>query len=114
MRLTIDLDNPTNLDIQKCYYNLQYITKLKPQIRLSASGNGVHIKVHGLKISKEDLEILRETLRDDKIRIKYDRERVAKPKQVLWTVKNGKKASDWTYDIDSIISSIGKLRSNKK
>ncbi len=110
MRITIDLDNPNNLTIQKCYYNLWYTTNIKPQIRLSASKKGVHIKVHGV-IKKEDIiNNIRKTLGDDTIRVKFDEERIAKPKQVLWTIKNGKKAGEWTYDIDTILSSIGKTR----
>lgn len=113
MRLTIDLDNPSNLDIQRCYYNIKYITKKEPEIRLSASGRGVHIKVHGLVVKDDELIILRETFNDDPVRIKYDQERVAKPKQVLWTVKNKKRAGEWDTDIDSIISNIGKRRQIK-
>lgn len=110
MRLTIDLDNPSNLSIQKCYYNLWNITKIQPQLRISSSKKGVHLKVHGLINNEELITSIRKTLGDDEVRVKFDTERIAKPKQVLWTVKDGKKSGEWTHDIDLIIATIGKTR----
>lgn len=110
MRITIDLDKPDNLRIQVCYYNLWYITNIKPFIRLSASGKGVHLKVHGIKDGEIIVNEIRKILGDDSVRVKFDEERIAKPRQVLWTVKNGKKAGVWTDDIDLVLSNIGKRR----
>ncbi len=110
MRITIDLDNPDNLKIQMCYYNLWCITKINPLIRLSASGKGVHLKVHGVLEGEVVVNDIRRMLGDDSVRIKFDEERIAKPKQVLWTVKNSNKAGVWTDDIDLVLSNISKRR----
>lgn len=110
MRITIDLDEPDNLKIQMCYYNLWYITKIKPQIRLSASGKGVHLKVHGVNEGELVVNDIRRLLGDDTIRVKFDEERIAKPKQVLWTIKGGKRAGEWVDDVDLILTNISKRR----
>ncbi len=113
MRITIDLDEPDNLEIQMCYYNLWFITKIKPFIRLSASGRGVHLKVHGVREGELVVNDIRRMLGDDAIRVKFDEERLAKPKQVLWTKKDGKRAGEWVDDVDLVLSNISKRRTTK-
>lgn len=107
MRITVDLDEPSALEVIKAYYNLAYLARLtgaeKPQIRISASGRGVHIKAHGFRLSDEDIEVIRRWLGDDEARIYFDRRRLLKPKQVLFTEKNGRRACVWCGDVWDIM-----------
>lgn len=63
-------------------------------VRRSANRK-IHLKVHGLRIPFGVSLLLRYLLRDDKMRIKFDLQRLAKPKQLLFTVKDGKRTGEW-------------------
>jgi hypothetical protein len=86
----------------RSYYNLRYVAGVV-YVRRSASGRGWHLKAHGLKIDFEKCLLLRAFLGDDEVRVSLDRERLAKPKQVLWTVKNGMPATEWVEDVWAVV-----------
>lgn len=103
MRISCDLDNPSYLKVLTSYYNLWFITKKKPQIRKSASGKGFHIRVFGSKLPVEEILQIRESLGDDELRIRFDREKESEPFDVLFSMKNGKYATEWTDDIERVL-----------
>jgi len=102
-RVTIDLDNPSWLRVVSTYFNLWYMTGVRPQIRRSASGEGFHIKTHGFNGSFDNMIKIRELLGDDELRVRFDTEKVAEPTQVLFTMKNNKKATEWSDDIERVL-----------
>jgi hypothetical protein len=53
---------------------------------------GYHIRVHGL--SEKEVKWWREVF-DDPVRLRLDDERLKKPKQILWTCKDGDWAGEW-------------------
>lgn len=104
MRVTLDYDfspeeNSTGAVV---YYMFRMITawlvlkalRGEVYVRRSASGR-FHMKAHGLKIGFWTSILLRCFLGDDKMRIRFDIRRMKKPKQILWSEKNGKEAGEW-------------------
>lgn len=105
MRVTIDYDGKGILTKWKFTIGwtiLNIVSHGKVYGRRSASGN-FHLKCHGLKISFRTSLYLRLLLGDDKARIKFDLKRLQKPKQVLWSYKNGQKASEWTRNLLEVL-----------
>lgn len=75
------------------------------QGRISSSGEGVHIKAtyHNALTDRQSLNI-RRALGDDNQRIHYDETRPqAKPSQILFDYKNGKRAGEWTTDLEHLL-----------
>jgi len=95
MRVTVDVDNPSRLRVE---YPMRVLKLLGGQvfIRKSAS-RGLHIKAHGLNIPFWASLVLRALLGDDRHRVLFDFQRTFKPKQLLFTVKDGKLAGRWYY-----------------
>jgi hypothetical protein len=90
MRLTIDLDTGGWLRCMILWSMFQYIYG-RCYWRYSAK-RGYHIKVHGLK--PEEVMKWRQ-IYDDEARIRFDDECYMKPKQILWTEKDGHFAGYW-------------------
>jgi len=65
--------------------------------------NGVHLKCHGLRISFELSLLIRILLCEDRLRSKFDMRRTKKPKQMLFTHKNGKSAGKWSRNLLEVI-----------
>ena len=93
MRITIDMDRPSRMKAMAVIAVLKLIGG-KVFVRRSANGK-IHIKSHGHRIPFKLSLLLRYLLGDDRMRIKFDRQRLAKPKAILFTVKDGKRAGDW-------------------
>jgi len=92
LRVTLDLDAPTELGLLKAFYNLQRFGEV--ELRESSGGHGgYHMICRGLPISYEDSLRIRETLGDDSMRLRFDEEKNHKPKSILWRAKviNGKR-----------------------
>jgi len=89
MRVTIDLDEPSEFALLKAYFNIKALNG-GAEARISASGEGYHFIVRGLPISFETSLRLRRLLGDDTTRIMFDEEESGKPKQVLYR-KKGKR-----------------------
>jgi len=96
MRATIDLDDPTLLDILKAWNRLSRHGDEEVYGRVSSSGKGVHLKVHGC--DEETVERLRRLCGDDAKRRRFDRETDLKPNQILFSSKPTGKAGTWTTD----------------
>ena len=93
MRLTLDYDNPSRRKVIAVIAVLKLTGK--PVFVRRSANNNLHLKVHGLRIPFGVSLLLRYLLGDDRMRIKLDRQRLAKPKQILFTVKDGKRAGEW-------------------
>ena len=105
MRCTIDLDGTdffTKWRFTVDWLVLRVLSRNAQYGRRSASGK-FHLKCHGLKVSFRTSLILRLLLGDDKMRIKFDLQRLKKPKQCLFTMKNGKRAGKWSQNLLEVI-----------
>lgn len=101
MRVTVDYDEITELDLVRMFYNLRYVAG-NAWVRRSVF-RGFHLKAHGLPISFEKSLELRKQFRDDPVRISLDEKRLKKAKQVLWTGKDGVEAGKWTEDVWRVV-----------
>jgi len=99
MRVTIDIDGNAFRCV-RAFFWLKYLFE-KVFIRRSAF-RGWHI-VAFTKIKDFSVILLvRRVLGDDVTRIEFDEERLMKPKQVLWTCKDGRYAGEWWEDIERV------------
>lgn len=106
MRVTIDIDN-------NGFLGKIHLTYAMLALRLMSRGNAYcrrsankrfHVKCHGLRISFRTSLFMRFLLMDDDTRIRKDVERLKKPKQILWTHKDGKTAGVWLKSIREVIA----------
>jgi hypothetical protein len=68
-----------------------------------SADSGYHCKCHGLRISFKLSLLIRIFLQEDRRRCRFDMKRLKKPKQMLWTHKNGKPAGKWTRQLTEVI-----------
>lgn len=102
MRATIDLDDPSELDIIRAWNTMLDHGDGRVFGRVSSSGTGVHLKVHGC--DEDETEYLRLVCGDDAKRIAFDRDSHLKPKQILFSSKpTGDGASEWTTDQERVL-----------
>ena len=102
MRATIDLDDPTDIEVMQAWSDLEDAGDGHVKGRVSSSGSGVHLKVHGC--DEATVRRLRE-LHDDQKRQRFDRDSELKPEQILFSSKpTGQGASDWTDDLDHLLA----------
>ena len=97
---SIDIDDKSLFLALKTFYNCAYIAD-KVLIRRSAN-KGFHIKAFVYKeLSREEEKHLREVFGDDKNRIAFDFNKNIhhKPRQILFTIKDGKRAGNWSDNI---------------
>ena len=89
MRVTVDVDYPTELGLLKAYYNMKYLARggTAFDARISAHEDGIHMIVYGLPITFEQSLMLRELMVDDPVRRKFDEDPQGKPTQVLYVKK---------------------------
>lgn len=103
MRATVDLDDPTELAVLKAWNRLERYGDGQVYGRVSSSGTGVHLKVHGC--DEDTVERLRRLCGDDQKRRDFDANTELKPKQILFSSKPGQEgAGEWTRDIDRVLS----------
>lgn len=96
LRVTVDMDKPSRLKAE----TVMRILKLLGGwvfIRRSAD-HGLHIKSHGHRIPFWVSLLIRFVLGDDRRRVCFDITRCFKPKQLLFTAKDGKRAGMWLID----------------
>ena len=98
MRVTVDLDSPSQLKLLKVYYNLRRFGDV--EIRRSAGGQGYHLLVYNLSITYDDSLKIRAMLGECETRLKFDSEKNLKMKQILWRAKviDGKRYEARTID----------------
>jgi len=109
MRVTIDLDEPSELMKLKTLFNLIYFTGRTPEVKISSSGKGLHYIVRGLKITYNESLILRMICNDDINRVRFDTQPLYsrfKPRQILWTWKrkNGRTFMSERISIENLLS----------
>jgi hypothetical protein len=103
VRATVDLDDPTDMDILKAWNRLADHGDGEVYGRVSSSGEGVHLKVHGC--DEDTVERLRRLCGDDVKRRDFDAKTRLKPKQILFSSKPGQDgAGEWTTDMDRVVS----------
>jgi hypothetical protein len=105
MRVTLDYDGTgflSKMRVVTSWLVLRALSRGDHWGRRSAGGK-FHLKCHGLRISFRTSLFLRLLLGDDKVRIRLDMRRVKKPKAILWSEKNGKKAGAWSKSLRSIL-----------
>lgn len=100
-RVSVDLDKPSRLHILQTWHNA---ARMFPGAllrgRISSGGKGVHITADlPDPIPYEAMISARRYLGDDPKRIHYDDVRPdAKPSQILFDLKRGRRAGAWTTD----------------
>lgn len=90
MRVTLDVDRPSQIVLLSRYYTMKYVCGVD-EIRVSAGGNGFHFIRRGLKITYEQALQVRALLGECNTRLEFDTEASLKPTQILWKSKNGHK-----------------------
>jgi len=103
MRATLDLDDPTELAVIKAWNGLEQHGDGQVFGRVSSSGSGVHLKVHGC--DPDIVPELRRRYGDDAKRRDFDADTDLKPKQIMFSSKpDSEGAGEWTQDIDRVLS----------
>jgi len=103
MRATLDLDDPAEIDVISAWNRLKNHGDGRVFGRISASGEGIHLKVH--KCDPEQVREIRRRLGDDQKRRDMDAESELKPAQILFSSKPGdKSAGEWTTNLDKLIT----------
>lgn len=103
MRATIDLDDPSEMEVIKAWNRLSGHGDGTVYGRVSSSGTGVHLKVHGC--DPETVQHLRAVCGDDQKRRDFDAGTDLKPKQILFSSKpTGDGAGEWSSDMDRVVS----------
>lgn len=106
MRATIDLDNPAVDEVVEAWETLSEHGDGVVYGRVSSSGTGVHLKVHGC--DRATVAALRVACGDDAKRRRFDRESELKPPQILFSSKRGRSAGEWTRDLDAVVEEYGR------
>jgi len=103
MRATIDLDDPSELAVERAFHKLKQYGDGQVYGRVSSSGSGVHLKVHGC--DPDNVDEARRLCGDDEKRRQFDRNSELKPQQILFSSKpDAEGASEWTTDVDAVLS----------
>lgn len=104
MYVTVDLDDPTRMEIVKAWHNVADATGTDPQGRLSSSRTGVHIRSHEVLPGHVPIaETIRRMCGDDVKRIEGDIDDALCHNQVLFDGKGGRDAGRWVDDLDALI-----------
>lgn len=105
---TIDLDRPTGLQVLMVWHNMCQIGRTEG--RISASGQGIHIRTTHDPLSFSEILLIREQHMDDAMRIHYDQTAPeSKPLQILFDTKRKAHADEWLTDPIRLIDRYGAL-----
>jgi len=99
--VSVDLDTPAVADILESWDLLSQYGDGIVWGRVSSSGKGVHLEVHG--VDSDVADRLRVAAGDDRKRMWYDAVTDLKPKQILFDRKNGRQAQEWTTSHQDVI-----------
>ena len=105
MRVTCDFDGDgfvCKFKTTVAWLVLKTISRGAVYVRKSAD-KGYHLKCHGLRISFKMSLLVRFLLLEDKQRSVFDLTRTKKPKQILWSCKNGKPAGRWCKCLKKVL-----------
>lgn len=84
MRITLDLDYPSELRLLMAYFNLRHAFG-QVELERSPTGAGYHLVARGA--DREAEQVFRLMLGDDPERVRFDGEAVMKPKRILFQAK---------------------------
>lgn len=102
MRATVDFDHPSIGDVREAWETLSEHGDGRVYARVSSSGTGVHLKVHGCDTG--EAELLRAVCGDDPTRRRFDQEAELKPPQILFSSKgDGREAGEWHRELSPVI-----------
>lgn len=107
MRLTLDIDDTSDKIIGELVKMLEAGFG-GHDIEIYKTIKGYHLIVYDTGLTYAQVLKLREFLGDDKNRIKLDKELTDKPKQVLFTVKNGHQRQIMTKDGVILIKDVNR------
>lgn len=102
MRATVDLDDPSEFDVLRVWNRLGRYGDGHVFGRVSSSGEGVHLKVHGC--DADLVPQIRRECCDDAVRRQFDSETALKPKQILFASKPTGEAGEWTDDVEDVLA----------
>jgi len=107
-RVTCDIDDSRRMDVLRAYYGLKAAGAHQVETRVSASGNGVHIRAwfDDADVTAADVERMRLTFGDHVRRTDMDREHRSKPQQVLFTSKGDRRAGPWRNEPELAIQEL--------
>lgn len=105
MRITLDYDGDGFLTKMKatCAWLFLKAVSRGAQYGRKSSDSGIHLKAHGLPIKFRTVLMIRLLLFEDKRRVKFDVQRLKKPKQLLFSHKGGKSAGEWKQSLVEVI-----------
>ena len=107
MRATLDLDHPAVGDVLEAWETLSEHGDGRVYGRVSSSGTGVHLKVHGC--DPDTAQALRYVLGDDADRRRFDRESDLKPRQILFSSKGpDREAGEWHREPEPVIEEFSR------
>jgi len=101
VRVTVDIDGGV-LNLLKAFFTMKYYFG-NCYVRRSPSGRGWHLMSFTPIKDFDKILQIRRALGDDEARIHFDEKRLKKPKQVLWTVKDGNAAGEWWDDVERVL-----------
>jgi hypothetical protein len=102
-RVTLDLDDPHPVEVQRAWYRLRDAGVERVQGRVSSSGDGVHLRAFGYDGGREACDRLRRDAGDHGVRVEYDNVYGRKPRQILFDSKGDNDAGPWVDTLPSII-----------
>lgn len=113
-RVTCDLDDVDELDVLGAFHGLRDAGAHEVEARVSASGDGVHIRAwfDADSVDAEAVETLRLAHGDHPRRTWMDREHEHKPQQVLFTAKGRQRAGPWRTDVWLVIDELQRRSDN--
>jgi len=107
-RVTLDLDDARPLDLVRAVYGLRDAGAHEVEARVSASGEGAHVRAwfDADEVDEARVERLRLAHGDHVRRTDMDREHHIKPGQVLFTYKGDAEAGPWRHDLDRVVDDL--------
>ena len=88
MRVTVDLDYPSELQFLKVFFTLKLFTNI---IEVFRTKKGYHLQAYDFpELTEGELYEFRRFLGDDENRVFFDEELHGKPEQVLFTRRHGR------------------------
>lgn len=107
-RVTLDLDDATPLDVLRGVAGLRDAGAHEVESRVSASGEGVHVRAwfDADEVDEARVERLRLAHGDHVRRVDMDREHHIKPGQVLFTTKPNGEAGPWREHVEETVNDL--------
>jgi len=107
-RVTCDLDDAVPVDLYRAVYGLRSAGAYDVEVRVSASGDGAHVRgwFRDEDVTADEVEQLRLAHGDHPRRADMDRTHNAKPHQILFSRKPSGEAGPWRSDPDLAVDEL--------